>query len=209
MTPFSKMTYQNVWWYPNYINYHNEVNCTPKRWSKPDEQHQPSFHDRRYFSPPEDHFEERLYYTLLRLGWPQSRSLFEKPHTVPKHPPDPCVKLKPAGFHGNVYHEDLPPAYKYHGPKKDELYWFERNPYMPVTEDRRLASTKQMYESYRNVKMKPKQLELFTDGPDTTICGCANGLPAIVPVNEHDRRFVRLTREDTIKRKTADGVGYM
>lgn len=206
------MTYQNVWWYPSYINYHNDVNCTPKRWPKPGiEGHDslPSFHDKRYFAEPEQHFEERLYFTLLRLGWPQSRQLFEKPPVIPKYLPGSCLKYRPAGFHGKVYHEDLPPGYKYHGPKKDELYWYERNPYMPAKEDPRLFTTKKMYESYLDVKMKPKQLELFTDGPDTTICGCANGLPAIVSVNDRDSRFVRLEKTDTIKRQTADGVGFM
>lgn len=207
------MTYQNVWWYPNYINYNSDVNCTPKRWPKPpgsDEGSLPAFHDKRFFSAPTDMFEERLYYTILPIGYPQSRQLMEKPHKIPKRFPDVCTKAHPAGFHGRVYHESGPPGFKYDGPKKDEFFWYEKNPYMPKTEDHRLQSTRRMDISWTETEQKKPDLELYSDGPDSKVCGCMdNTLPAIIPIHDQGSRFVRLDKVDTIKKQTIDGVGLL
>ena len=86
----------------------------------------------RHYDLPCEGTTDRLYYEMPRLGRPKYRGTFrDKPFTVQRYYPGEDPRGKPVGFHGRVYYEDGPPAFKYDGPKKDELYWLERSPYLP------------------------------------------------------------------------------
>ena len=119
--------------------------------------------------------------------------------------PTLAQREKPLGFHGRMYYEDGPPQFKYQGRKKDEAYWLEREPYLPVMEERRLLSTKRNYESYRGIN--PEKLGLSVDAQGSPFCGCASNYAGVSKVNEPSSRFVRSTSIDGIKRQTQDGVG--
>lgn len=127
------MTFQSVWWYPNYVEYGSGLNA-PKTWPQVQEQYRrpDALRDLRYYDLPCEPNTAKLYYNYPRMGQPRYRATFrDKPQTVARHYPGEDPHGKPLGFYGRVYYEDGPPTFKYQGPKKDELYWLERPPYLP------------------------------------------------------------------------------
>jgi len=206
------MTYNSVWFYPTHIEYGSGLN-TPKTFSKVQEQyHRPHpLYDLRYYDLPTDRYQEKLYYRLPKLGLPEYRGMFrDKPHTLTSYYPAGCPQGKPGGFHGRLYYEDGPPQFKYDGPRKDELYWLERNPYLPHLPDAHPLVQKS-YESYRGIN--PPSKCTMDSGCCKQVIGSLNDLAGSTlskHANEPEPRYVRThSGSDYAKRVTQDGVGYL
>ena len=128
------MTYQSLWWYPNYIEYGAGMK-EPHTWPQVMEQYRRpnSLFELRHYDLPTEQYNSKLYYRLPHLGVPKYRGTFrDKPPTVLDTYPNGWPAGKPKGFHGRVYYEQGPPQFKYEGPPQDKLYWLERHPYLPA-----------------------------------------------------------------------------
>lgn len=128
------MTYQSLWWYPNYIEYGAGMK-EKHTWPQVMEQYRRPDHltDLRHYDLPTEQYNSKLYYRLPHLGVPKYRGLFrDKPYTVLDTYPQGWPAGQPKGFHGREYYEQGPPQFKYEGPKEDKLYWLERHPYLPA-----------------------------------------------------------------------------
>ena len=209
---YINMTYSSVWWYPNYTEYGCGLN-TPRSFTRVYEQYRRphALYDLRYYDLPTDKYQEKLYYRLPRLGLPEYRGTFrDKPHTLTSYYPSGCPEGKPAGFHGRMYYEDGPPQFKYDGPKKDELYWLERNPYLPQMPDAHPLVKKHL-ESHRG--LNPPTRCTVNSGCCKQVIGSrtdVDGLTLSRHGNEPEQRFVRIhSGQDYSKRVTFDGVGYL
>jgi hypothetical protein len=141
------MTYRSVWWHPAHVDYAAGLADGGKTFSQVREQYRRphALYDLRYYDLPTDQYQARLYYRMPRLALPEYRGTFrDKPHTVAAFYPQGCPEEKPAGFHGRLYYEHGPPQLKYNGPRKDDLYWLEKNPYLPLLPDRQSSSTQSL-----------------------------------------------------------------
>lgn len=113
-----------------------------------------ALYDLRYYDLPTENYESMLYYRYPRMGQPVNRGTFrDKPHCVPRHYPEMAPEGKPAGYFGRMYYEDGPPKFKYDGPKKDDLYWLERPPYLP-----NFPSLRQQSGEMRTIESNAKPL---------------------------------------------------
>ena len=164
---------------------------------------------------------------MPRLGQPKYRATFrDKPFTVARHHPGEDPHGRPADFYGRVYYENGPPQFKYEGPPKNELYWLERDPYLPSFNQSRATSAKSqggnLVESMRGLNVSPVK----TAASATSATSSSRQSPAMVPKSPQTTRS--LTKLDRInvnannftttykvdyanptKRQTMDGVGFL
>ncbi|KAK2163565.1 hypothetical protein LSH36_77g03055 [Paralvinella palmiformis] len=205
----TSMTYQSVWWYPNYIEYGSGLN-PPKTWPKVMEQYRrpDALQDLRYYDLPVDEYQAKLYYNLPKLGTPKYRATFrDKPHTVSRHYPNGWPEGKPPGFFGRVYYEDGPPKFKYDGPNQDKLYWLERPPYLPKFNKRQSYLGKdKTFDSMRGLNPPPEQTNRAqaTYTTSNATYGRFGSGSQSAPTAGHTQ-----TVRNPTKRITQDGVGYL
>lgn len=206
------MTYQSVWWYPNYIEYGSGLNA-PKTWPNVMEQYRRphALQDLRYYDLPVDEYQAKLYYNLPKLGMPKYRGTFrDKPHTVSRQHPNGWPEGKPTGFFGRVYYEDGPPPFKYDGPKQDKLYWLERPPYLPTfSKQRSFLGKDKAFDSMRGLNPLPPPSPPERSGESrvghATSSSAYGGFDSGSPAASRNARTIR----NPTKRITQDGVGYL
>lgn len=127
-----------VWWYPHHYEYNFSI-VRPQGWPEapPTRPYTLPKGAHQFYTEQEDPSDDRLLYTKPVSGFPKNRE-------VTLGGSDPCPNKRLAGFHGHGYRDEGPPGYLCNGPKRDTLYWFQRNPYQPSHEDERLLITKEM-----------------------------------------------------------------
>lgn len=206
------MTYRSVWWHPTHVEYAAGLANGGRTFSQVNEQYRRphALYDLRYYDLPTEQYEEKLYYRMPRLALPEYRGTFrDKPHTVASFYPQGCPEGKPAGFHGRLYYEHGPPQFKYNGPQKDDLYWLERNPYLPSVPDRHPLSARPYGTAESHITL-PSRCTVNSGCCRQSIGSLTDITPSSRRLNEPENRFVR-TRcgPDTTKRLTHDGVGYL
>jgi len=170
------MTFRSTWWYPNYTEYGRGITKQSTWPSVQESYRRPSItHDLRYYNLPVASNSDFLHYRRPRYGMPEYRGKFrDKPHTVTNDYPNQDVAGQPPGFHGRMYYEDAPPQFMYqterpNGPeqfrnptaKRDELYWLERAPFLPLMTDRRVCHK---MESLRTLNPPKMTAELSPGG---------------------------------------------
>ena len=196
-------------------------------------------YDLRHYDLPCEGTTDRLYYEMPRLGQPRYRGTFrDKPFPVAPHYPGEDPHGKPIGYFGRVYYEQGPPRFKYDGPKKDELYWLERSPYLPSfpraasanvgppnerddsMRDINAAVGKQIEtrcSSSRNSQARPLCAPVPTPpsgSPGTRGTGPlrSTGTRSFQPVyqpGENSQSVYTTSFTNPAKRRTLDGVGYL
>jgi len=207
------MTYRSVWWYPTHEEYAAGITAK-KTFSQVHEQYRRphALYDLRYYDLPTDQYEEKLYYRMPRLAMPEYRGIHrDKPHTIAAFYPHGCPQGKPSGFHGRIYFEDGPPQFKYNGPRKDDLYWLEKNPYLPSVPDSHPLSTNPLHSDYPGIR--PPTQCTRNSGCCRQSIGSRNdfgGATLSRHQNEPETRWTRsASGSDYSKRSTHDGVGYL
>ena len=200
------MAYRSVWWYPTHFEYGAGLNGA-KTFPQVQEQYRRphALFDLRYYDLPTEEYQEKLYYRLPRLGVPEYRGTFrDKPHTVAPYYPGECPQGKPVGFHGRVYYEDGPAQFKYQGPKKDKLYWLEREPYLPKF--RESHDMEQNVYQCRNASTRRDCSGVGRQATTRCNTGAAPSLQCSARVTQPTHT---MSASDFAKRTTQDGVGYL
>jgi len=184
-----------VWWHPHHVDYSFSL-IRPQVWPPLVHKRPPVYDPRlrqRYYVDDQNDYEDRILFRGPAPGTPVNRHEIQGAAGL-------CPPCGIAGFQGRTYEKDGSPGFVHDGPKRDELYWFERNTYQPKLEDPRLLYTKRMDI--------PRDLDATVPGCWFTTRVLRNGAEPD-PGGEPFARFQRLKLVDDFKRKTYDGVGYL